>query len=121
MEKYLKMSDLFEGGVTANHGDEYNGWSVVETSCGLSIDESGDGGFEAMTADYVAHAINTHDELVAMNKELLAVIERVIGSSEKFDKVMGTSEWADGYKQCAIDTGEALRGILDAMKAKAAS
>ena len=75
MKKYLKMSDLFEGGVTANHGDEYNGWSVVETSCGLSIDESGDGGFEAMTADYVAHAINNHDELVAMNKELLAALE----------------------------------------------
>lgn len=83
MEKYLKMSDLFEGGVTANHGDEYNGWSVVETSCGLSIDESGDGGFEAMTADYVAHAINSHDELVAMNKELLAALE-VIAASEEF-------------------------------------
>ena len=78
MKKYLKMSDLFEGGVTANHGDEYNGWSVVETSCGLSIDESGDGGFEAMTADYVAHAINNHDELVAMNKELLAALEKVV-------------------------------------------
>ncbi len=65
--------------------------------------------------------IGMAEDMHKMNKELLAVIERVIGSSEKFDKVMGTSEWADGYKQCAIDTGEALRGILDAMKARAAS
>ena len=67
--------------------------------------------------EFIGVAENMHK----MNKELLAVIERVIGSSEKFEKVMGTSEWADGYKQCAIDTGEAMRGILDAMKAKAAS
>lgn len=61
------------------------------------------------------------NKLIEMNKELLAVIERVIGSSKEFDKIMGTSEWADGYKQCAIDTGEALRGIIDNIKAKAAS
>ena len=60
----------------------------------------------------------SHDELVQMNKELLAVIEHIIRSSKEFDKIMGTSEWADGYKQCAIDTGEALRVILDNIKAK---
>lgn len=53
-----------------------------------------------------------------MNKELLAVIEHIIRSSKEFDKIMGTSKWADGYKQCAIDTGEALRVILDNIKAK---
>ena len=98
MKKYLKMSDLFEGGVTANHGDEYNGWSVVETSCGLSIDESGDGGFEAMTADYVAHAINNHDELVAMNKELLAALEAAI---EWYDMEADHSIEPDFYKRMA--------------------
>lgn len=61
------------------------------------------------------------NKLIEMNKELLDVIERVIGSSNEFDKIIGTSEWADGYKQCAIDTGEALRGIIDNIKAKAAS
>ena len=61
------------------------------------------------------------NKLIEMNKELLDAIERVIGSSNEFDKIIGTSEWADGYKQCAIDTGEALRGIIDNIKAKAAS
>lgn len=63
----------------------------------------------------------TMNNIIEMNKELFEVIERVIGSSKEFDKIMGTSEWADGYKQCAIDTGEALRGIIDNIKAKAAS
>lgn len=58
------------------------------------------------------------NKLKAMNKELLAVIERVIGSSNEFAKIMGTSEWADGYKQCSIDTGETLRGMIDNIKAK---
>lgn len=63
----------------------------------------------------------TYDEIASMNKELLEVIERVIVSSKEFDKIMGASEWADGYKQCAIDTGEALRGIIENIKAKASS
>ena len=74
MKEYLKMSDVFDGEVVANHGYEFNGWSVVETSLGLSIDESGDGGFNEKTADYVAHAINSHDGLVQMNKELLEAL-----------------------------------------------
>ena len=77
MKEYLKMSDVFDGEVVANHGCEFNGWSAVETSLGLSIDESGDGGFNEKTADYVAHAINSHDELVQMSKELLAALESV--------------------------------------------
>ena len=110
MKKYLKLSDVITGKVT-NFGSE-----IRDELCTLGRIY----GPQAFV-EHVSHAINSHDELVAMNKELLDVIERVIGSSEKFDKVMGTSEWADGYKQCAIDTGEALRGILDAMKARAAS
>ena len=98
MKKYLRMNDVFD-------------MQPIRLPASWSYE---------MVA-HAVHAIDSHDELVAMNKELLAVIERVIGSSEKFDKVMGTSEWADGYKQCAIDTGEALRGILDAMKARVAS
>ncbi len=61
------------------------------------------------------------NKLIEMNKELLEVIERVIVSSKELDKIMGASEWADGYKQCAIDTGEALRGIIENIKAKASS
>ena len=113
MEKYLKMSDFVVGKVQLSLNRNFD-------VC-VSYDCADPDMIARKTMDAMEHAINSHDELVAMNKELLAVIERVIGSSEKFDKVMGTSEWADGYKQCAIDTGEALRGILDAMKAKAAS
>ena len=113
MEKYLMMSDFIVGDVSMS----------MNHNCDVSVhcDYADPDMIVRKTMDAMEHAINSHDELVAMNKELLAVIERVIGSSEKFDKVMGTSEWADGYKQCAIDTGEALRGILDAMKARAAS
>lgn len=104
MKQYLKMADVFEGAVTANHGDNYNGWSVVETSHGLSIDESGDGGFEAKTADYVAHAINSHDELVQMRQDLLEALEAVID-----DK-------APLYHDC-IDNGESECGWCIARKA----
>lgn len=125
MEKYLKMSDVFEGEVKPKHIDEECIAEIVHGEdsgkCWTIEDSKYWMAMQYEHAGYAAHAINSHDELVEMNKELLAVIDRVIGSSEKFDKVMGTSEWADGYKQCAIDTGEALRGILDAMKARAAS
>ena len=114
MEKYFKMSDVFKSELFIDSDCD----DVIVDDLSLTVLESFSG---SDVAKFALHAINSHDELVAMNKELLAVIERVIGSSEKFDKVMGTSEWADGYKQCAIDTGEALRGILDAMKARAAS
>ena len=114
MKKYLKMSDVFKSELFIDSDCD----DVIVDGLSLTVLESFIG---SDVAKFALHAINSHDELVAMNKELLAVIERVIGSSEKFDKVMGTSEWADGYKQCAIDTGEALRGILDAMKARAAS
>lgn len=77
MEKYLKMSDVFDGPVIANHGDDFNGWSIIETGLGLSIDEFGDGGLKKITADYVSHAINSHDDLVAMNKELLEALDTI--------------------------------------------
>ena len=77
MKEYLKMSDVFPEGVSAYHGDEYNGWSIVERPEHGSIDESGDGGFEAKTADYVAHAINSHDELVEINIALLQALKAI--------------------------------------------
>ena len=110
MKKYLKMVDVFRDEMRVV-GDSKN---MLADDVGIIIGcYSGD-----KMAEYVLHAINSHDELVQMNKELLADIKRVIRSSKEFDKIMGTSEWADGYKQCAIDTGEALRVILDNIKAK---
>ena len=77
MKEYLKMSDVFPEGVLAYHGDEYNGWSIIERPEYGSIDESGDGGFEAKTADYVVHAINSHDELVEINIALLQALKSI--------------------------------------------
>ena len=110
MKEYLKMVDVFRDEMRVV-GDSKN---MLADDVGIIIGcYSGD-----KMAEYVLHAINSHDELVQMNKELLAGIERVIGSSKEFDKIMVTSEWADGYKQCAIDTGGALKVILDNIKAK---
>lgn len=53
MEKYLNIGNLFDGGI---------GFSVRHTS-------------EQVRAG--THAINSHDELVAMNKELLAALEEI--------------------------------------------
>ena len=114
MEKYLMMSDVFKSELFIDSDCD----DVIVDGLSLTVLESFSG---SDAAKFALHAINSHDELVEMNKELLAIIERVIGSSKEFDKVMGTSEWADGYKQCAIDTGEALRGIIDNIKAKATS
>lgn len=64
MKEYLKMSDYFCG---ALDGDDVYGIAIHaghETQCA------------------VAHAINSHDELVEMNKELLAALNearRAIG------------------------------------------
>ena len=115
MKKYLKMSDVFNRGVLHDDGSTFIRDSCASGIAWFNYDAIDD---KTQAAKYAAHAINSHDELVAMNKDLLEVIERVIGSSNEFDKIMGTSEWADGYKQCAIDTGEALRGMLDNIKAK---
>lgn len=110
MKEYLKMVDVFHDEMRVV-GDSKN---MLADDVGIIIGcYSGD-----KMAEYVLHAINSHDELVQMNKELLAVIERVIRSSKEFDKIMVTAEWADGYKQCASDTGESLRVILDNIKAK---
>lgn len=65
MEKYLKMSDCF-------YGEEF-------TSIGMVIQNAlKQECFKAIASDYAkyaSHAINSHDELVAMNKELLAALE----------------------------------------------
>ena len=42
-----------------------NGWFEVRHVGGSSIDESCDGGYSERDANYIAHAINSHDELVA--------------------------------------------------------
>ena len=76
MKQYLKMKDVFvHDSVEELEQHIYAGYMSKHCS------------------EYAAHAINSHDELVQMNQELLAALELVIN-----DK-------APGYHDC-IDDGE---------------
>ena len=75
MEKYLKIGDYFGGDLSVSSGTRERIVSakgeVVATTPSTQV------------ARIAVHAINSHDELVAMNKELLAALE-VIAASEEF-------------------------------------
>ena len=69
-------------------------------------------------AQYAVHAINSHDELVAMNKELLEALETVI---EWYDMEADHTIEPDFYKRmaaCQVSEDMAREAIA---KAKAAS
>lgn len=97
MSKYLMMADVFKGEVKAKHideeciaeivhGDDSGGsWTIEDSRYWMAMQHE--------HASYAAHAINSHDELVEINKELLDALEMVI------------SDKAPGYHDC-IDDGE---------------
>ena len=124
MKEYLNMSDVFPDGVYVGTEEWMNGWFEVRHVGGSSIDESCDGGYSERDANYIAHAINSHDELVAMNKELLAALELMLlihdepsGFCGKFGKEL---DMAIEDQKEKIDTRIAV--ALNAIaKAKAAS
>ena len=71
MKEYLKMADVFRDEMRVV-GDSNN---LIADDVGIIIGcYSGD-----KMAEYVLHAINSHDELVQMNQELLAALKRVVG------------------------------------------
>lgn len=87
MDKYLKMAGVFvHDSVEELEQHIYAGYMSKHCS------------------EYAAHAINSHDELVQMNQELLAALEAVID-----DK-------APLYHDC-IDNGESECGWCIARKA----
>lgn len=67
MKQYLKMADVFCGDFHAKkmHDENGNGFSFMVAHC--------------MEAEYAANAINSHDELVQINQELLAALEASVG------------------------------------------
>lgn len=69
MEKYLKMSDFVVGDVSIsmNHNGDVS----------VQYDYADPDMIVRKTMDAMEHAINSHDELVAMNKELLAALEEI--------------------------------------------
>ena len=74
MKDYLKMVDVFRDEMRVV-GDSKN---MLADDVGIIIGcYSGD-----KMAEYVLHAINSHDELVQMNQELLAALEDAATSLE---------------------------------------
>ena len=81
MKEYLKMSDVFLDEMRVI-GDSKN---MLADDVGIIIGcYSGD-----KMAEYVLHAINSHDELVAMNKELLEALERLLSDMRLRAKLDG--------------------------------
>ena len=71
MKQYLKMVDVFRDEMRVV-GDSKN---MLADDIGIIIGcYSGD-----KMAEYVLHAINSHDELVQMNQGLLAALKQVVG------------------------------------------
>lgn len=66
MKKYLKMSDFVVGKVQLSFNRNFD-------VC-VSYDCADPDMLARKTMDAMEHAINSHDELVATNKELLAVV-----------------------------------------------
>lgn len=108
MKEYLKMADVFDCEV------ESDADLMFSDSLGNIADFSG----YKTQCRYAAHAINSHDELVAMNNELLDIINRIIDTSRELDGKAVLSTWSDGYKQCAIDTGSSLSDLMGKYKTK---
>ena len=108
MKEYLKMVDVFRDEMRVV-GDSKN---MLADDVGIIIGcYSGD-----KMAEYVLHAINSHDELVAMNKELLAALEAVI---EWYDMEADHSIEPDFYKRmasCQVSEDMAREAIAKAKR-----
>ena len=76
MKDYLRMSDVFKSELFIDSDCD----DVIVDDLSFTVLESFSG---SDAAKFAIHAINSHDELVAMNKELLAALE-VIAASEEF-------------------------------------
>ena len=105
MDKYLKMADVFT----------YSAKKGTSLVCGKTFVAKF---VDAVECECAANAINSHDELVAMNQELLAALESVI---EWYDMEADHSIEPDFYKRmaaCQVSEDMAREAIA---KAKAAS
>ncbi len=116
MKEYLKMADVFPVEIRT---DDESGSLICDEDSVILESLSGD-----KVADYTLHAINSHDELVAMNKELLEALELMLlihdepsGFCGKFGKEL---DMAIEDQKEKIDTRIAVARNAIA-KAKAAS
>lgn len=83
---------------------------------GFISDEKYHRGSTDIAEDYyvpICHAINSHDYLVAEVERLRGAIESVISTSGALALKAPTSDWGDGFKECALTTSNALKEIID--------
>ena len=102
MKQYLKMADVIDGFVLTSGvrcvtigGSEQQSSALI-----LAVDSK--------TADYTAHAINSHDELVQMNQWLLEALEL---ASASLSDAATKMKWSD------IPTAQAILRNADAIDA----
>lgn len=106
MKEYLKMSDMFKGELSIDCDCD----DVIVDELSLTVLESFGG---SDLAKYALHAINSHDELVAEVDRLRGLIERIISSAQELAKKMPSTEFGEGYKQCAMDTASAIESCTN--------
>ena len=104
MKDYLKMADVFKVGVSD---------AGIKVRQNYIVEGVGDS-FKPM--EYAAHAINSHDELVAMNKELLEGLKRVVFDlnelSDNSDGVIGLHRNGDIARWSSLRSGGFNEGWL---------
>ena len=110
MNKYLSMKECF-GDVRR---EDWLLFSSAEYSHCIEIAECSSG----VIAEEILHAINSHDELVAMNKDLFAALEAVI---EWYDMESDHTIEPDFYKRMAACQASEDMAREAIAKAKAAS
>lgn len=98
MKEYLKMTDVFPHAKLGK--SPVKPWVSGEYFV-----------FYENQAKYAAHAIDSHDELVAEVERLQGIIDRVISTANELSLKSPTSPWGDGYKECALSTARALEDM----------
>ena len=106
MKEYLRMSDVFKGELSLDCDCD----DVIVDELSLTVLESFGG---SDLAKYALHAINSHDELVAEVERLRGLMVRIISSAHELSRKMPTTEFGGGYKQCAMDTANAIESYLN--------
>lgn len=87
MDKYLKMADVFKTAVVARRNDD-----------AMTLNDGAFGGFELSEfynmdeCQYAAHAINSHDELVAEVEKLRMMIK------ECYPYIKDKADWGNEYE-----------------------
>ena len=97
------MRDYFKIGINAD-----------ELTCANELFDAVASVVGANDAIGVMHAVSSHDELLYEVDRLRLAIERVISTSRDLSARCASTQWGDGYRECAIDTAKALNEYITA-------